>query len=205
ISRGIVETASEENCNFIIMGRQKQPKPLERFFSSIIETVLQKSPCEVALLHGELTPEKIRNILIPYGKDVHTSLAAETAPAFVEHFGAKLNMAVVLEPDITQAQKEEKLEHLNKLMAKHSLAATTKVITDMDVLRGIILESRKMDLIIMGGRSGGFFELLLGQSISQEITERAMCPVLWLKEYEERESFWASLLKPHKDEDEENG
>ncbi len=205
ISQGIVETAAEEDCNFIIMGRQKQPKAFERFFSSIIETVLQKSPCEVALLHGELTPEKIRNILIPFGKDVHTSLAAEAAPAFMEHFGAKLNIAVVLEPDITQAQKEEKLEHLNKLMVKHSLAAATKVITDMDVLRGIILESRKMDLIIMGGRSGGFFELLLGQSLSQEITERAMCPVLWLKEYEEREPFWSSLIKRQNEEGGENG
>jgi hypothetical protein len=50
----------------------------------------------------------------------------------------------------------------------------------------------------MGGRGGDFLELLLAKSLAQEITERVDCPVLWVKEYEERESFWASLWKPLK-------
>jgi hypothetical protein len=39
-------------------------------------------------------------------------------------------------------------------------------------------------------------ELLLRRSLIQEITEETECPVLWIKEYEEKESFWVSLLKP---------
>ena len=47
----------------------------------------------------------------------------------------------------------------------------------------------------MGGRSGDFLDLLLGKSLTQEITEKVDCPVLWVKEYEERKSFWAEMLK----------
>jgi len=39
-------------------------------------------------------------------------------------------------------------------------------------------------------------QLMLGQSLSQEITEQAPCPVLWLAEYEEKVSPWAAMFKP---------
>jgi hypothetical protein len=38
--------------------------------------------------------------------------------------------------------------------------------------------------------------LLLGQSLTQEITEQSACPVLWVKEYEEHRSFWNTLFTP---------
>nr|MBN2277625.1 universal stress protein [candidate division Zixibacteria bacterium] len=66
ISLGIVETAIEENCNFILIGRQKQPNFMDRLFSSLIDTVLQKSPSEVAVPHGDFEHRRINSILIPY-------------------------------------------------------------------------------------------------------------------------------------------
>ena len=50
----------------------------------------------------------------------------------------------------------------------------------------------------MGGESGDFIELLFAKSLTKEITEQVNCPVLWLKEYEERESFLASIFKSKK-------
>jgi hypothetical protein len=57
----------------------------------------------------------------------------------------------------------------------------------------------------MGGRSGDFLELFLGRSLAQEITEQSSCPVLWVKEYEERLPFWKLLLKPLKKPGEQDG
>ncbi len=50
------------------------------------------------------------------------------------------------------------------------------------------------DLLVMGGKSGDFLELLFSKSVAREITESVDCPVLWLKEYEERESFLHSIF-----------
>jgi nucleotide-binding universal stress UspA family protein len=65
ISQGIIDTAIEENCNFIVIGRQKEPTFFDRVFSSMIDTVLEKAPSEAVVLHGDFKSDQIKNILIP--------------------------------------------------------------------------------------------------------------------------------------------
>jgi amino acid transporter/nucleotide-binding universal stress UspA family protein len=204
ISQGILEAASEEKCNFILIARQKQPTFLGRIFSSLIDTVLHNAPSEVAVLHGELSPEKIHNILIPFGPGIHTRLATEIAPALAEYFNARLHLVLVLEPDMPAPQREERISEMKQTLQQTIPSAELKVIGGKDILQGILRQSRKMDLVLMGGRTGEFLKLLLAHSLTQEITEQVDCPVLWVKEYEEKESFWARLFKPLPEE-EENG
>ncbi len=196
ISQAIVETATEENCNFIILGRHKNPTFLQRFFSSVIDTVIQESPCEVAVLHGEFASSKVKNILIPFGRNLHAILATEIAPAFAAHFGAKLQLTIVFEPGLPVDERNRLMKEANDQVLELNLPATVKPVYDMDVLEGVLAESRKADMIVMGGKTGEFVELLFGRSLTQEITNQSHCPVLWVKEFEEKESFWASLLKP---------
>ena len=80
-----------------------------------------------------------------------------------------------------------------------------KILKNTDILQGIIKESKRADLVLMGGKTGDFLELLFGRSLAQEITEQSACPVLWVKEYEEREPLWRLLLKSPKQIGVENG
>jgi amino acid transporter/nucleotide-binding universal stress UspA family protein len=205
ISQGILHTAMEEECNFIVVGRQKNPDALERLFVSIIDSVIAKAPCEVAVLHGSLPVGEIRTILIPFGRDIHTLLATEIAPAFQTYFGCDLRIVLVFEPDATLAEKEERERTVRDLIAENGLKADLRILHNIDILQGVLAEARDVDLILMGGRSGDFVELLLGRSLAQEITEQSPCPVLWAKEYEEREPFWKLLLKPLTKPGEEHG
>jgi len=198
VSYGIIDTAIEEDCNFIVLGRQKNPDFFDRLFSSLIDNVLQKAPSEVAILHGNFVSENIRNIMIPFGANIHTHLAAEIAPAILKHFNARLSIAVVFEPGTPDIDRQHKIEDIKKMLQENNLEAQLKVVVGRDVLNGILSQAANADLVLMGGRSGDFLELMLGKSLTQEITEKIRCPVLWLKEYEERETFWSSLLKPYK-------
>jgi amino acid transporter/nucleotide-binding universal stress UspA family protein len=197
ISQGIVDTAAEEEANFIIIGRDKRPTFLDRVFSSVIDTVLQKSPTEVAALHGDIASGEIKRILIPFGASIHTNLAAEIAPALSEHFKAEIRIAVVFEPETSKTQREAMLDRIHELLLKNQLNASVETVMGRDVLRGIIQKSAEVDLILMGGRSGDFLELLFAPSLTQEITERSRCPVIWLKEYEEKGSLWSSLVQAY--------
>ncbi|MBI4482314.1 MAG: amino acid permease [Acidobacteria bacterium] len=205
ISQGIVETAREEECNFLIMGRQKHPSFLERFFSSVIDSVIQRSPCEVAVLHGDLLRDGVRQIFIPFGENIHTRLALEMAPTLVAYFQCRLRVAMVLDPDLSPAHKERMRAGVKALLEKNAVPAQLEVVEDTDVLRAVVQRSRDADLILMGGRSGDFLELFLGSSLTQEITERTASPVLWLREYQERGSFWASLLRAPRQEENQHG
>jgi len=197
ISQGIVETAAMENCNFILIRRQKQPTFLDRIFSSLIDTVLQKSPSEVAVLHGEFGSKKIRKILIPFGTSIHTQLATEIAPALADYFEAELQIVVVFDPDIPPFERDRKIGEIRQVMQKNSLSANLEVVIEKDILKGILEQTKKVDLVLMAGRTGDFLELLFAKTLSQEITEQVKCPVLWLKEYQEPRSFWATLLKSY--------
>jgi basic amino acid/polyamine antiporter, APA family len=205
VSLGIVDTAIEENCNFIIIGRQKRPDFLDRVFSSLIDNVLQKAPSELAILHGVLKPDKVHKIVIPFGTNIHSRLAAEIAPALLKYFKAKLCVAMVVDPHTSEAIKRQRLDDLKTTLEENSIEAELRVVDDRDILRGVLRASWDADLVLMGGRSGDFLELMLGKSLTQEITEQLQCPVLWVKEYEERASFWSSLLKPYKRTGDQDG
>jgi basic amino acid/polyamine antiporter, APA family len=198
ISKGIFDTAVEEDCNFILMDRKKSGGFFERFFSSVIDSVMQKSTTEMAILHGEIKSGKIKNILVPYSDDVHTQLAAELAPALTGFFDAKIKIAVVFSPEMTKKDQEQKLIKINDLLKENNLPAKIVTTVDSDILRGILKLSAGNDLLLMGGKSGDFLELLFSKSLVREITRQVECPVLWLKEFEERESFFLSLFKSQK-------
>ena len=205
ISEGIVQTAEEENCNFIVVGREKNPTFVERFFSSIIDSVIQRFPGEVAVLHGTFVKEEVKTILIPFNIDIHAILATEVAPAFIEYFNCNVKLLLVYEPDTTQAEKARREEKAKELIRENNIPAELIVMPDSDILTSVVDESRNVDMILMGGKTGDFLELLFGRSLAQEITEQSVCPVLWVKEYEERESFWKLLLKSPKETGVENG
>jgi amino acid transporter/nucleotide-binding universal stress UspA family protein len=197
ISQAIVETAQEEECNFIVLGRQKHPKFLERFFSSTIDSVLQKTPTEVAVLHGALSRKGIKSILIPFGRDIHTKLATEIAPALAQHFDAELRVAVVFEPDVPALTRDETVRQIELLLKENSVTGHLEVVHDKDILQGVLHLARRSNLILMGGRTGDFLELLFKRSLAQEITEQSKPPVLWVKEYEEHEPFLKTLFSSH--------
>ena len=198
ISQGIINTAEEEECNFILVGRQKDPDFFERFFSSIIDSVIHKFPGEVGVLHGRFVKENIKTILIPFSLDIHAILATEIAPALINYFNCKLKILLVYDPETTTQEREERELKVNELVKDNSLDAEIIIVKDADIVKAITDESRKVDLILMGGKTGDFLELFLGRSLAQEITEQSACPVLWVKEFEEREPLWKLLLKSPK-------
>ncbi len=198
ISSGIVDTALEEGCNFIVTGRKKSSSLASRFFSSAIDLVLQKTTLEVAILHGDINPGNVRKILIPYSGDVHTQLAIEISPALIAHYNAIITIGIVIGTRTTEIKKLMISDQIKKVLADNKLEANIEMITDPDILHGILRLSKNTDLMVMGGKSGDFIELLFSRSLAREITEQVNCPVLWLKEYEERESFFSSLFKSQK-------
>lgn len=198
ISSGIVDTALEENCNFIVTGRKKNNDISSLFFASAIDIILQKTPNEVGILHGEIIPGKIAKILIPYSGDIHTRLALEVSPALKEYYDAKITIAAVCSPETSSADKEMIVANIKKILSESSVSAEIETVTDSDILHAIVKLSVNTDLLVMGGNSGDFIELLFARSLAREITAHVKCPVLWLKEYEERESFLVSVFKKQK-------
>ncbi len=196
VSQGILETAIEEDANFILLGREQRPSFLDRVEASVIDTVLDKAPCEVAVLHGELDPKHVKKILIPFSENIHTQLAFEMAPALADYFKCRTEVAVVFEPGAPGESEADVAGVIRERMSAGGLEAEVNISRNRGIRQGVVQRSKGADLVVMGGRSGDFIGLLLGRSLTQEITEQADCPVLWVNEYEEYRSFWKSIFTP---------
>lgn len=171
----------------------------------MIDSVIHKFPGEVAVLHGKFEKENIKTILIPFTIDIHAMLATEIAPALINYFNCKLKILLVYDPETSKQEREERELKVKELIKQNSLDAEIIIIKDADIVKAIVEQSSKVDLMLMGGKTGDFLELLLGRSLAQEITEQSSCPVLWVKEYEEREPLWKLLLKSPKQIGVDNG
>lgn len=196
ISLGILDTAIEEEANFIILGRERHPTFLDRINGSIIDSVLDEAPCEVAILHGELNPASVKRILLPYAENVHTHLALEIAPSLIKYFRSAAEVSLVLDPQSPAAVRDRLEKKIRSTLRAAGLKAAIHIAESKGIRQGIVQRSKGADLLVMGGRSGGFFGLLLRQSLTQEITEQSACPVLWVNEYEESPRFWKALFSP---------
>lgn len=193
VSHGIVEAAEEERCNLLMIGRRRDPGILDRVFSSLVETILRKSTSEVAILHGSFDERAVRKVVLPLGANVHSQLAVELAPAFVSYFGASLDVVRVIDPDLGPIGTDNLLDAARANLEAHDVRAEYHIVRNKSIANGVAEASKHADLLLMGGRSGDLFELLLAKSLSREITLRVTCPVLWVREYEERTSFWRAL------------
>ena len=119
----------------------------------------------------------------------------EIAPALTDHLGAKLKVVIILGAEMTKREGDDRVSQVRTMMAENDLPADLAVVKEREILQGLVGLSKGAGLFLMGGKTGDFMELLLAKSLTREISERVHCPVLWVKEYEERESFWHALIK----------
>ncbi len=116
----------------------------------------------------------------------------------MDFFDAEIKFGIVFSPDTSIEEQQVRIDQVTSLLSENKIMAKIETVVDTDILHGIIKLSKDNDMVVMGGKTGDFIELLFAKSLVREITEQVNCPVLWLKEYEERESFLLSLFKSQK-------
>lgn len=187
LSHGILETAQEENCNFIVMGRVSRRTLGDRLLATVIDAVLENAPCDVAVVRpgaGELGD--VERILVAVSGSANARLAAELAPAFADRFDAKLRVITV-----SGATDEFGLPRYSAGNLLDDVLCDVEcrrgfereVIPAEDVTEAVISEIEPRDLVVMGARKGGAWEQLLFKSIPEEVYERVNNTVVIIKKF----------------------
>lgn len=89
LSQGILETAQEEDCNFIVLGRSPKPRLGSRVVKSMVDRVLDEATCHVAVVKAD-GMAAVERVAVAVEEGVHSKLAQELAPALAARFGAKM-------------------------------------------------------------------------------------------------------------------
>ena len=187
LSHGILETAQEENCNFIVMGRVSKRTLGDRLLATVLDAVLENAPCDVAVVRpGDEDLADVERILVAVSGSANARLAAELAPAFADRFDAKLRVITV-----SGATDEFGLPRYSASNILDDVLCDVEcrrgfereVVFAEDVTEAVISEITPGDLIVMGARKGGAWEQLLFKSIPEEVYERVNNTVVIIKKY----------------------
>jgi nucleotide-binding universal stress UspA family protein len=190
ISYGITETALEERCNLIVMGRTRRVGLLDRLAATVVDRVVRSAPAQVMVISADHWPEQIRTILFPCEPGPHTTLAADLVGALAAVHRARVRLLHVLPFSATTEQEQDARRQLADAVGGRCPQAEPLVIRAGGILRGIQRESRGADLIVVGGTEAGLFEQLLGYALPLELAERTRKPVVTVYEMAAEPKRW---------------
>ncbi|MEE9456227.1 MAG: amino acid permease [bacterium] len=187
LSHGILETAREENCNFIVMGRVSRRTLGDRLLATVIDAVLDDAPCDVAIVRpgaGDLTD--VDRILVAVSGSSNSRLAAELAPAFADSFDAKLRVVTVSgAADEFGAPRYTARNLLDEIVCDVECRRGFErdVLQAEEVTEALMADILPKDLVVLGARKGGAWEQLLFKSVPEEISERVDNTVVIIKKF----------------------
>lgn len=190
ISNGIIETALEEQCNLVVLGRARRVGLLERFAATIVDRVVRSAPAQVMTVSAERWPQQTRKILFAYEPGPHSELAADLAGAFGRAEEAKVRAVHVLPRTSTETELRQAHEEIQRSLAKRLPRGELKIVRAGDVVTALLRESKDADLIITGGTEAGILEQLLGYAPPLELAERTNAPVVTVFEMSAEPRRW---------------
>jgi amino acid transporter/nucleotide-binding universal stress UspA family protein len=190
ISFGIIETALEEHCNLIVLGRARRVGLLERFAATIVDRVVRSAPAQVVTVSAERWPDKIRNIVFAYEPGPHSELAADLAAAFGAVEQARVQAVHVLPRMAGESELQQARQEIERSLGKRLPQSEFKIVPAGDIVTALLRESKDADLIITGGTEAGMLEQLLGYAPPLELAERTTVPVVTVFEMPAEPRRW---------------
>jgi L-asparagine transporter-like permease len=190
VSFGVTETALEEQCNLIILGRARRVGLIERFAATIVDRVVRSAPAQVMVVTAERWPERIQSILLGYERGPHAKLTADLIGAFGADHQTKVRAVHVMPWSATTDELNRATAEMNTDLGGRYPHGEQKVVRSGDIVTGLLRESRHMDLIVMGGTEAGVLEQLLAYAPPLELADRTSTPVITVYEMAAEPKRW---------------
>jgi len=190
VSFGVTETALEEQCNLIVMGRARRVGVIERFAATIVDRVVRSAPAQVFVVTAEHFPEKVENILLAYEHGPHSELTADLAKALGADHITKLRAVHVMPWSASQEDLQRAAEQMNKELGERFPQREQLVVQSGDVVSGLLRQSRNVDLIVIGGTEAGIIEQLLAYAPPLELADRTRVPLITVYEMVANPKRW---------------
>ena len=182
ISYAVTETALEEQCNLIVMGRARRVGLMERFAATIVDRVVRSMPAQVMVVTAESWPKQIDDVLFAYERGPHSKLSADLIKAFGRNHQTKVRTVHILPWTATTEESEKVEQEMNTELGAQNLPGERVVTRSGDIVTGLLREASNADLIVIGGTEAGVIEQLLAYAPPLELADRTSIPVITVYE-----------------------
>ena len=187
-SHAIVETAREEECNFIVIGQPVRQSFFERMVTTVVERVLQNAPSQVAIVYGHLPPGGITGIVVPTTKGPNTKLAAELAPAFRQGNGLPARAVTVVGFDESKAATEKRVAEARETLESAGFAGDFTVLRRDEIVEALSQAVSEGELVLMGAPASAPVAAIFGETIPAALARQGRHPVVVVRDVEPQQA-----------------
>ncbi len=172
------------------MGRARRVGLIERFAATIVDRVVRSTPAQVMVVTAERWPKQIGNVLFAYERGPHSKLSADLIEAFGADQQTKVRAVHVLPWTATTEESQRAAEEMTKELGPQHPLGERKVVRSGDIVTGLLRESKRADLIVIGGTEAGVIEQLLAYAPPLELADRTTIPVITVYEMTANPKRW---------------
>jgi nucleotide-binding universal stress UspA family protein len=159
-SQGVIETAKDEDCNFIILGQSPRPRLGSHIVRTFMDQVLREALCHVGVVKCAM-PVEIERITVAVEDDGNSRLALELLPALAARWSAKQKiLAMVYDGAAAEAKGRELIARLSP--APLSGETELGVVAGSGAAQGILASVAEHDVIMMEQMANLVPKLLAG-------------------------------------------
>ncbi|TCT16365.1 amino acid/polyamine/organocation transporter (APC superfamily) [Natranaerovirga pectinivora] len=182
VSNAIIEQASLEDSNMIVMGWCKKEK-FKYPLGKITHEILTKAKCHMALLKGNIK-ENIKKIGVAYDGKPNAHYALIMAKKLAMYKNAEIIIIHVFNPDDSQENKQEMIHKLEDLCRMEERIKITYQVYERYSPVDTILEVEKNTDLMVIGDSNKLYRKSFISRIANRVANHAENPVLVIKRYE---------------------
>lgn len=159
-----------------------------RIYNSPIKNILEKAPCNVAILLSKEFSQ-VHRILVPIGGGPHARLGLRLASQFARGETAELTALRVLrpKPDLDMDMEMEGLKRVvSDVLDKNAAMSIPRIVVNENVIEAILSTAREgnYDLIVIGASEEWQIKSLLAGSLPDAVADQSPCSVLLVRRYE---------------------
>lgn len=193
IPNSIVEAADELEAGLLVMGWFGRITPVAVRRSSVVNKVLHRAPCDVAVLKSRTDLNQINKVVMPVVPDNPRYKRLALLDKFLSMSEAEGELIHVVTPDSGMSPEEiaERLQELASLMRN---SVQTRLVQANSILDGLLDGSKEADLVLVGpGREWIFDRFLFGRT-ADNLTNRLDSSVVMFKSQEHKMVAWSRGL-----------
>lgn len=213
VAEGILDTADEDECELILLPWKIDEE--EEQFGDILETVVQRAPCDVAVLayhagdgmplmkeEDEPAETTFKRILVPTAGGPHAPLAGRLAISLAQTHGAAITVLNVISPDATEDERTAADEYIERTvtaleeqyggeLSQSDLTVERQIVEADSVVDGIAEVSANHDLVLIGASEERVIERIVFGNIPEAVAHASKAPVVMVKRYRGLRYAWA--------------
>ena len=182
----IIDTIKDNEIDLTILGWKGYSQTRYRFMGTVLDSVVKYAPSDLVVVRLREI-EELKSIFLPTAGGPHAGFAAQIACFIARATGAKLTAGIVIDPTLPPDEREKKLQWLEKTFEDVDISEVKlekRGVEAKSVLVGIIQESNKHDLAIIGSSNEPPWRRLFFGTIPEIVAKQSQSSVMMVKKYE---------------------